>query len=49
MCCFLEGQVTVKTDRGEVALRSGDLVTFPQDRSCTWRVTAPVRKHYRFG
>jgi uncharacterized cupin superfamily protein len=49
MCYFLEGEVTVKTDRGEVALRPGDLVTFPQGLSCTWRVTAPVRKHYRFG
>ena len=48
-CYFLEGEVTVKTDRGEVALRPGDLVTFPQGLSCTWRVTTPVRKHYHFG
>jgi uncharacterized cupin superfamily protein len=49
MCYFLEGEVTVKTDRGEVALRPGDLVSFPQGLSCTWRVIKSVRKHYRFG
>ena len=49
VCYVLEGEVTVKTDRGEVALRPGDLVTFPQGLSCTWRVSQAVRKHYRFG
>lgn len=49
VCYFLQGEVTVKTDRGEVALRPGDLVTFPQGLSCTWHVSHAVRKHYRFG
>ena len=49
MCYFLEGEVVVKTDRGEVALRPGDLATFPQGLACTWRVAKAVRKHYRFG
>ena len=49
ICYFLEGDVTVKTDRGEVALRLGDLVTFPKGLSCTWHVRKAVRKHYRFG
>ena len=48
-CYFLEGDVVVKTDKGEVALRPGDLVTFPKGLSCTWRVNKAVRKHYRFG
>ena len=49
MCYFLEGDVTVKTDRGEVTLKPGDLVTFPQGLSCTWHVRTAIRKHYRFG
>jgi uncharacterized cupin superfamily protein len=49
MCYFLEGEVTVKTDRGEVFLRPGDLATFPKGLSCTWQVHKAVRKHYRFG
>jgi uncharacterized cupin superfamily protein len=42
-------EVTVKTDRGEVVLRPGDLVTFPKGLSCTWQVSKAVRKHYQFG
>ena len=49
MCYFLEGDVVVKTDKGELALRPGDLVTFPKGLSCTWHVNKAVRKHYRFG
>ena len=49
MCYFLAGEVTVKTADGSVTIRTGDLVTFPQGLSCTWRVTQAVRKHYRFG
>ncbi|MBI4431677.1 MAG: cupin domain-containing protein [Candidatus Omnitrophica bacterium] len=47
-CYFLEGEVTVKTDRGEVSFGKGDLVTFPKGLSCTWNVKKPVRKHYQF-
>jgi uncharacterized protein len=28
---------------------AGALVTFPAGMSCTWNITAPVKKHYRFG
>ena len=48
-CYFLEGEVTVKTDRGSVSIKPGDLVTFPKGLACTWHVAAAVRKHYRFG
>ena len=48
-CYFLEGEVTVKTDQGEVQIGKGDLVTFPQGLSCTWHVNEAVRKHYKFG
>ena len=49
VCYFLEGDVTVKTDRGEVSFGKGDLVTFPQGLSCTWHVKKAVKKHYKFG
>lgn len=49
-CYFLEGEVIVTPDGGEpVTMGKGDLVTFPNGMSCTWKVNSPVRKHYRFG
>ena len=48
-CYLLEGAVTVTTAEGDVAFGKGDLVTFPKGLSCTWQVTKPIRKHYRFG
>jgi uncharacterized protein len=48
-CYLLEGHVVVTPEGGEpVEVQAGDLVTFPQGLSCTWRITQPVRKHYRF-
>jgi uncharacterized cupin superfamily protein len=49
VCFFLEGKVKVRTAEGEVAIGTGDLVTFPKGLSCTWQVLSPVRKHYKFG
>jgi uncharacterized cupin superfamily protein len=50
ICLFLEGDVQVTPDGGEpVHFGKGDLVTFPQGMSCTWKVIKPVRKHYKFG
>lgn len=47
---ILEGEVTVTTKDGQsVSFGAGDLVTFPAGISCTWQVTKPLRKHYRFG
>lgn len=49
-CYFLAGDVVVTPDGGEpVAMGKGDLVTFPAGMSCTWKITSPVKKHYRFG
>lgn len=48
-CLLLEGDVTVKTDTGEVHFAAGDLVVFPKGLSCVWVVAGKVRKHYRFG
>lgn len=48
-CYFLAGDVVVTPDGGEaVAMGKGDLVTFPQGMSCTWKIIQPVKKHYRF-
>jgi uncharacterized cupin superfamily protein len=48
-CYFLEGEVEVTPDGGSpVKMGKGDLVTFPRGMSCTWKITAPVRKHYTF-
>ncbi len=50
VCLFLEGDVQVTPEGGEpVRFGKGDLVTFPQGMSCTWKVIKPVRKHYKFG
>ena len=49
-CFFLEGDVTVQPEgEEEVKVGKGDLVTFPSGMSCTWKITVPVKKHYRFG
>ena len=50
VCYFLEGEVTVICDGGEtVSVGRGDLVTFPEGMSCTWKISKDVRKHYQFG
>ncbi|MCH8011979.1 MAG: cupin domain-containing protein [Candidatus Marinimicrobia bacterium] len=48
-CYLLTGKVIVKTDEGDVEFGAGDLVTFPEGLSCTWKVIEKVRKHYTFG
>jgi len=48
-CYLLEGDVTVKTDKGEVSFGKGDMVTFEKGLACTWQIKKDVRKHYRFG
>ena len=48
-CLLLEGEVTVKTDDGEISFKEGDFVTFPQGLDCVWSVKKAVRKHYNFG
>ncbi|KAK3283739.1 hypothetical protein CYMTET_8578 [Cymbomonas tetramitiformis] len=47
-CFLLEGDVIVTPDGGEpVAIKAGDLVTFPAGMSCTWEVIQRVEKHYK--
>ena len=52
VCYFLAGEIEVTPETGDAApvkAGKGDLVTFPKGLSCTWKVLADVRKHYRFG
>ena len=49
-CYFLEGDVVVTPDGGDpVKMQKGDLVTFPQGMSCTWKIRQDVKKHYKLG
>lgn len=45
----IEGKAEVVTHDGEtVSFGKGDLVTFPKSIKCTWKVTSPIKKHYKF-
>jgi hypothetical protein len=48
-CLLIEGKVTVSDGTDSVSFAAGDLVIFPEDLECTWRVTEPVTKYYNFG
>ena len=49
-CLILEGEATVTgKDCNTVTFGKGDLLVFPQGLSCTWKITSPIRKHYKFG
>ena len=48
-CYILEGSVTVTPENGQpVQINKGDFVTFPKGMSCTWNITADIKKHYNF-
>jgi len=47
-CLILDGDVTVTDGQAEVSFGPGDLVVFPVDLECTWKVKKAVRKHYKF-
>ncbi|QLG87211.1 cupin domain-containing protein [Chitinibacter bivalviorum] len=48
--CYLSaGEVIVTPKGGEpVTISAGDLATFPAGMSCTWQITADLKKHYFF-
>lgn len=48
-CLLLEGEVEVTTDTETVKFGAGDFVVFPEGLKCRWKVTQPVKKHYKFG
>ena len=49
-CYILEGEAEV-TDLNEhkIRFKNGDMVSFEQGLTCIWKITSPIRKHYRFG
>lgn len=49
-CYLLEGKVRVIPKSGPpVEFGKGDLVVLPKGMDCRWEISAPVKKHYRFG
>ena len=48
-CYIVAGEVTVEAAGQNVTFGPGDFVVFPEGLDCTWKVTRPVRKHYRLG
>ena len=47
-CYLLDGEVEVQTEFETVLFSSGNFVVFPKGLKCRWKVTRPVRKHYKF-
>jgi hypothetical protein len=47
-CYILEGEVVVEAGGGEVLIKPGDFVVFPEGLTCIWKIQKAVKKHYRF-
>ena len=47
-CYLLDGKVEVQSEFETVQFSAGDFVVFPKGLKCRWKVTRPVRKHYKF-
>ena len=48
-CLILEGEVSVAAGSDIVQIKAGEFVIFPKGLDCVWKVTKPIRKHYKFG
>ena len=49
-CYILEGEAEVADLNGnKIRFKKGDMVSFEQGLTCVWKITSPIRKHYRFG
>jgi len=49
-CLILGGKAEVTTASGEkVKFGKDDFVVFPVGLKCKWKITEPIRKHYKFG
>lgn len=50
MSYIVEGRAIVTPEGGApVEIAKGDLVTFPSELLCKWKVIEPLRKRYRIG
>jgi uncharacterized protein len=48
-CYIQKGRAIIKSEDGsEVEIKSGDIVLFPKGLRCSWKVTEPIEKVYRF-
>jgi hypothetical protein len=47
-CLLIEGEVEVRFIGGHVKIEAGDMVVFPKDLDCVWKVTKAVKKYYIF-
>ena len=47
-CYLLDGEVEVQSEFETVSFSAGNFVVFPKGLKCSWKVTRPVRKHYKF-
>ncbi len=45
----LEGSAKISSGDDHISFGPGDLVTCHKDVNCTWEITKPIKKHYRFG
>lgn len=46
---IIEGAAKISTGRGqEVAIKAGDFVTVEKGVSSKWKVTAPIKKNFKF-
>jgi len=48
-CLIMEGSADIITDKETFSFGPGDVVIFPKGLRCTWKITEPIKKHYKFG
>jgi uncharacterized cupin superfamily protein len=53
-CLILEGEVVVTPKDQQrfgpaTSAKAGDWAVFPAGMACTWAVSKPIKKHYKFG
>ena len=44
----LEGEAEIVSEGEKVSFGPGDLVTCHSGVQCKWKITKPIKKHYRF-
>lgn len=47
-CVIPEGEVQINTDYETLNISAGDFIRFPKGLSCVWKISKPVRKHFKF-
>jgi uncharacterized cupin superfamily protein len=50
-CLIIEGKATITArpaTEESVTIQTGDLVIFPDELKCIWKIEQPIKKHYDF-